>query len=157
MYKIQPFKSILWWGSDKIFSGRSKNNSNGSIFIFLQTNNSLFFPLESSLHRTSNFPHKQWLSYGEKDESYFHFILYWKMSLTYAVMPTHPHQMGVIRILTSSPACQNSCLFTRISTLQAGSKISQSTLPKVVIKSIDMMTLNFCNGGKDPGLRMDVL
>ena len=39
------------------------------------------------------------------------------------LMLTHPHQSGVTRILTSSPTCQNSCLFTRISTLQAGSKI----------------------------------
>ena len=40
-----------------------------------------------------------------------------------AVMPTHPHQAGVTCILTSSPACQNSCLFTHISILQVGSKV----------------------------------
>ena len=32
-------------------------------------------------------------------------------------MPTHPHQAGVTPILKSSPACQTSYLFTRISTL----------------------------------------
>ena len=63
--------------------------------------------------------------------------------LVLPVMPTHPHQAVVTRILTSSPACQNSCLSTRIFTLKAGSKIQQSLLRKIVIKSIDMMTLNF--------------
>ena len=38
-----------------------------------------------------------------------------------AVMPIHPHQAGVTHIVKSSPTCQKSCLFTRISTLQAGS------------------------------------
>ena len=33
-------------------------------------------------------------------------------------MPTHPHQASVTRILKSSPAYQDSYLFTRISTLQ---------------------------------------
>ena len=37
-------------------------------------------PFESWLHRTSIFPHKQFLWYGEQDESHSHFILYWKMS-----------------------------------------------------------------------------
>ena len=32
-------------------------------------------------------------------------------------MPTHQHQAGAIRIWKSSPACQSSYLFTRISTL----------------------------------------
>ena len=36
--------------------------------IFLQTIKSLFPPLESRLHRTSNFPHKQCLWYSEQDE-----------------------------------------------------------------------------------------
>ena len=55
----------------------------------------------------------------------------------YAVMPTYLHPK-VINCLspTSYP-------FTHISPLQAGSsKIYQPTLPKVVIKSIDIMTLN---------------
>ena len=40
---------------------------------------------------------------------------------TLPVMPTLPHQAGVTHILKSSPACHKSCLFTHISTLQAGS------------------------------------
>ena len=57
-------------------------------------------------------------------------------------MPTHLHQVGVTYILKSSPACQKNCLFTRISILQAdSSKIKQTAVPKVVIKSIDVMTL----------------
>ena len=58
-------------------------------------------------------------------------------------MPTHPHKVGVTPVLKSSPACQKSHLFTHISTLQAGSsKIEQATLPKIVIKTIDTITLN---------------
>ena len=37
--------------------------------------------------------------------------------LIWAIMPTHPHQAGITRILKSSPACQNSYLVTRISAL----------------------------------------
>ena len=33
-------------------------------------------------------------------------------------MPTHPHQADVTRIIKSSPACENSYLFARISGLQ---------------------------------------
>ena len=47
-----------------------------------------------------------------------------------SVMPTHPHQAGATRILKASPSYQKSYLLAR------------TTLPKVVIKSIDIMTLN---------------
>ena len=54
-----------------------------------------------------------------------------------------PHQVSVTHILKSSPACQNHCFFTRISTLQVGSsKIYQIVVPKVVIKWIHIMTSN---------------
>ena len=36
------------------------------------------------------------------------------------LMPPHMHQAGVTHIQKSIPACQISCLFTRISTLEAG-------------------------------------
>ena len=36
---------------------------------------------------------------------------------TFSIMPTHPEQAGVTRILKSSPTCQSSYLFTRISAL----------------------------------------
>ena len=35
----------------------------------------------------------------------------------FLIMPAHPHQAGVTRILKSSPACQSSYIFTRISAL----------------------------------------
>ena len=46
----------------------------------METINSLFPPIESSPHRTSNYPHKQCLWYDEQDESRSNLILYWKMS-----------------------------------------------------------------------------
>ena len=49
------------------------------ILMALYSINSLFPPFESWLHRTSILPHKQCFWYGEQDESYSYFILYWKM------------------------------------------------------------------------------
>ena len=47
------------------------------------------------------------------------------------VMPTHPHRAGVTHILKSSPACHKSCVFKRISILQAdGSKIYETAVAK---------------------------
>ena len=54
-------------------------------------------------------------------------------------MPTHSYQAGITCILKSSHNCQKNGLFTHISTLQTG---SNKTLPKVVIQSIDIMTVN---------------
>ena len=55
-----------------------------------------------------------------------------------------PTSVGCHRILTSSPACHEICLFTRISTLQAGSSnnVTKNSPSKVVIKSIDMILNN---------------
>ena len=58
-------------------------------------------------------------------------------------MPTHPHQANVTRIQKTLTACQNRCLFTRISTLKAGGRgIQETVFLKVVTKSIDVMALN---------------
>ena len=58
-------------------------------------------------------------------------------------MTTHSHLAGVTDILKSSPGCQKNCLFTSISILQAdSSKIQQTAVSKVVIKSINIMTFN---------------
>ena len=46
----------------------------------------------------------------------------------HTVMPTHPYQAGVTRILNSPPAWQKICLFTRFSTLQAGNSKNKQLL-----------------------------
>ena len=72
----EPFKSILWSESSKVLLVRPKIILLTLYSIFLQTINSLFRPLKSSRHRTSNFPRKQCNWYGGKDQSHSHFILY---------------------------------------------------------------------------------
>ena len=71
----QPFKSISWSDSVEYYLVGPKIILMTLYSIFLQTINSLFPSLESSLHKISNFPHKQCLWYGEQDEPHSNFIL----------------------------------------------------------------------------------
>ena len=52
----------------------------GIYFIFLRTGNSLIPPIESPLHRTSNFQNKLCSWYGEQDGSHSHFTLHWQLA-----------------------------------------------------------------------------
>ena len=74
----KPFESNSWSESENLDekelklqpwfqSGRSKKIVMILYFIFLKTDNSLFPPLEQSLHRISNFLHKLCPWYGEGD------------------------------------------------------------------------------------------
>ena len=87
----KPFKSISWSGSENFnfdFWAEAKYSLVGPKIILvtlcsilLQTDNSLFPPLEESLHRTSNFPYKFCpCLVDEQDGSHPLFILHWKLS-----------------------------------------------------------------------------
>ena len=67
-----------------LFHGQSQTEyymvDSNITLMALYSINSLSFPFESWLHRTSILPHKKCFRYGKQDESHSHFIIYWKMS-----------------------------------------------------------------------------
>ena len=85
-------------------------------------------------HKCSHFPETIWVYEGARNSTTWKYLStisvvilsYFPISVTlrnpfffvtFSKMPIHPHYAGVTRILNSSYACWNICLFTRNSTL----------------------------------------